>query len=125
ALLRLSSPVLPVAGGVLCFGLSLLCVANWYVETSTRGRLFDDLADVPYRHVGLVLGCAPLVADGRPNLYFTGRMDAAADLYKAGKVTRLLVSGDNGSRYYDEPKAMRAALRARGVPDDAILTDDL
>jgi SanA protein len=61
---------------------------------------------------------------GNPNPFFVRRMDAAASLYKAGKVRKLLVSGDNGRVQYDEPAAMRAALLARGVPEQDIVVDD-
>jgi len=50
-------------------------------------------------------------------------MDAAATLYKAGRVRKLLVSGDNGTPYYDEPTAMRDALVSRGVPEKDIVLD--
>ena len=50
-------------------------------------------------------------------------MDAAAKLYHAGKVRHLLLSGDNGTRGYDEPTAMKKALLARGVPESALHLD--
>lgn len=88
-----------------------------------RTRVFDDAAAVPASRVGLVLGCAERLADGRPNLFFTLRIRAAAELYAAGKVEYLLVSGDNGTKSYDEPTAMKAALVRAGVPDDRVVLD--
>lgn len=88
----------------------------------TRGRTFSDTDSVPLRNVGLVLGTVPKV-DGRSNLFFTGRIQAAADLWHARKVTFLLVSGDNSRNGYDEPSEMKAALIAKGVPADRIYCD--
>jgi SanA protein len=64
-----------------------------------------------------------MMPDGRLNLFFTRRMDAAATLWKAGKVKRLLVSGASDARGYNEPISMRDAIVARGVPIEAIDMD--
>jgi SanA protein len=50
-------------------------------------------------------------------------MNAAARVYRAGKVRHLLLSGDNGHQGYDEPTAMKAALVKRGVPEAALHLD--
>ncbi|MGC4067592.1 MAG: ElyC/SanA/YdcF family protein [Polyangiaceae bacterium] len=86
-------------------------------------RLVDDLTRLPHHSVGVVLGCVPRLRDGRNNLYFRYRMEAAARLFHAGKVNHLLVSGDNHRRGYDEPTAMRDALIALGVPAARIILD--
>jgi SanA protein len=96
---------------------------NAWVERVSQPWLYADLDQVPYNRVGLVLGTGPTTARGRPNPYFVGRIQAAAQLYQAGKVDYLLVSGDNSSRYYDEPSAMRDALTAHGVPKERIYHD--
>ena len=86
-------------------------------------RLFDSTQAIPTNRVGLVLGCSPKVRNGNPNQYFHKRMKAAAELYRAGKVEFLLASGDNATRHYDEPTAMRAALIDLGVPEERIFLD--
>ena len=90
-----------------------------------RGLLFDDLAAIPHHRVGLVLGCVPCLPDGRPNLYLTRRIEAAARLYHAGKVSYLLVSGDTQRDGQNEVAAMREGLLALGVPDARIAMDGL
>ena len=50
-------------------------------------------------------------------------MEAAASLYKSGKVAILLVSGFDDPPYYNEPKDMRRALESLGVPAVAIEED--
>lgn len=71
---------------------------------------WSDVNAVPARNVGLLLGARP------GNRYFTRRIDTAAELYHAGKVKWLLVSGDNGRKNYDEASGMQQALIAKGVP---------
>jgi SanA protein len=78
---------------------------------------------LPTTKVGLVLGCSEQVAGGRKNLYFERRIAAAAELFHAGKVFYLLVSGDNSRADYDEPSAMQRALVAAGVPASRIVLD--
>ncbi len=86
-------------------------------------RIYQDPATVEFRPVGLVLGTAPRLANGMTNLYFRYRMEAAAELYRAGKVRKLLVSGDHHRRDYNEPLAMCRALEELGVPRQDIVLD--
>lgn len=89
-------------------------------------QLLEDAARLPSLEVGLVLGTQPLTTfrSGRsvPNIPFVHRLDTAAALWRSGKVKFLLVSGKRDGSY-DEPKAMRAWLIARGVPAAAIYQD--
>lgn len=105
---------------LVCVGVVAIC--NVVVKQQTRGRLYADVNDIPYRKVGLVLGTVPIVQDHQ-NLYYRYRMDAAAELYFANKVSYLLLSGDNHISHYNEPESMRQALIERGVPDSAIYLD--
>ncbi|MEM1441257.1 MAG: ElyC/SanA/YdcF family protein [Verrucomicrobiota bacterium] len=102
--------------------VGILLTDHW-ISTSTSERLIGSAADVPRHEVALVLGCSEYLADGRLNLYFLYRVNAAAELYHAGKCDFLLVSGDNSREEYNEPDTMRRALINRGVPDDRIVSD--
>lgn len=99
-----------------------VATCNWTVGQASAGRVYSDPDLVPASRVAVVLGTAPRFGD-TPNLYFIGRMAAAARLYKSGKLQRLLVSGTNDRADYDEPTAMKAALIKLGVPEDAIVAD--
>ncbi len=110
---------------LFAIGLAVATVASvWVVHRSSRQRVFDDPATVPVNDVGLVLGTSPLTAKGERNPHFDNRMAAAAELYHAGKVRHLLLTGDNGTRGYDEPADMQAALAKLGVPPQAMTLDD-
>lgn len=94
------------------------------VEIAAWGRCHSRLEDVPVREFGLVLGTSKFVAPGRINLHYQYRIDAAVELYRAGKVRRLIVSGNGADPHYNEPRMMREDLVARGVPDAAIVSDE-
>lgn len=98
-------------------------IVNNVVETSTEDRIYVNVDSVPHNRVALLLGTNPLNKHGRPNPYFTNRIDVAARLYHAGKVDYIIASGDNHTRDYDEPTAMRDSLIAQGVPDSHIILD--
>lgn len=110
------------AGIPFLTGLALW-LASLTITHYTNPVVYDDLASVPVRRAGLVLGCTPLTRDGQRNAYFDHRMQAAADLFHAGKVEFLLLSGDNRDHSYDEPRYMRRALLERGVPEDRMQAD--
>jgi SanA protein len=71
----------------------------------------------------VVLGCSKYLRNGRPNLYFQQRIQAAKELYFSGQVKFLLVSGDNSTKYYDEPTTMKKDLVQYGVPENKIYCD--
>ncbi|WP_353250170.1 ElyC/SanA/YdcF family protein [Salinisphaera sp. T31B1] len=97
--------------------------ANAWVVSATRGLIYDDISRLGVHDVGVVLGTSPYTRYGNQNLLFTHRMMAAAELYAAGRVRHLLVSGSNPDRTYNEPRKMYQALRRLGVPDAAITLD--
>jgi len=110
---------------LLLFSLSLgvlLWGSHAWVEKTAHDRCYDDVRQVPVMQVALVLGCSPKIA-GRSNLFYQYRMEAAAALFRAGKVKAFIVSGDNGTHQYDEPTAMKESLIAAGVPAKDIYCD--
>src|SRR5690606_3791527 len=60
---------------------------------------------------------------GFVNRYYQYRIDAAVALYKAGKVDYFIVSGDNGTKDYNEPEDMKNDLIAHGIPEERIYLD--
>ncbi|CAN5417663.1 ElyC/SanA/YdcF family protein [soil metagenome] len=111
-----------IIGGLLA-AVGLFClITNEIVLSDAKGKIFTSTSSIPREDIALVLGTSPK-SHGIPNVFFERRMNATADLYKAGKVTKVLVSGDNGTPYYDEPSAMQAALINRGIPAKDIVKD--
>jgi SanA protein len=101
----------------------LISFLNVWVMSSTQPYMYHTIGEVPFNSVGMVLGTSKWTSSGKPNQHFANRMDAAADLYRAGKIKHLIVSGDNMTPYYDEPKMMKSELMLRGVPDYDITLD--
>lgn len=115
---------------ILIIGLILAVVSaffvwgsNFKIEKDTKDFVTSDLSKIPNEKVGLVLGTGKTLANGTPNLYFTYRMDAAAELYHAGKIKYLIVSGDNSRKNYNEPEDMKLALIEKGIPEHHIFED--
>lgn len=103
--------------------IAVIFATDKWVTASTKSRIYSDVSLVPHRKVGLLLGTAKTLRHGRPNLYYQYRIEAAAALFKAGKIDYILVSGDNGRASYDETSAMQADLIAMGIPKEKIFMD--
>lgn len=101
--------------------LVLLC--NFTINSSAEGKTFDRIEDVPKNKVGLVLGTSKKLTNGQPNLYYSYRIRATISLFKAKKIEFVLVSGDNGTQYYNEPITIKKDLVAGGIPEEKIFLD--
>lgn len=101
----------------------LIFAADWRVSSFAAPYISADSQTLPPSRAALLLGTAPKLADGRTNLYFQYRIEAAADLYRQGKVRHIIVSGDHSRQEYNEPDAMRQALIEHGIPAAAITPD--
>lgn len=117
-MIRCLSKLLLLALLVLAAGVFIAC--QLYVSHAGSGKLYTSAGAIPSREVGVVLGTTRLRRGGGENPYFKKRIEAAAELYRRGKVKHLLVSGDGGNH---EPNDMRRALVARGVPAKAVTMD--
>ncbi|MEV6009586.1 ElyC/SanA/YdcF family protein [Streptomyces sp. NPDC051976] len=96
-----------------------LLPATW-LRLAGDGRV-RTVADVPSEPVAVVFGAG--LWGGRPSPYLAHRLDAAAQLYRAGKVKVVLVTGDNSRTTYNEPGAMRTYLAGHGVPQGKVVLD--
>ena len=113
-------------GAIAIFAIIILMLACDYLVTSNaKGKLYDDVVEIPYREVGLLLGTTPQTRIGRVvNRFFVFRIDAAEKLYKAGKISTILISGDEDSLDgVNEVESMKEALMARGIPEYVIILD--
>jgi SanA protein len=118
---RIVKMILKILLILVAFGLLTLLVPRLVTALSARGRVYT-VADVPARRVAIVFG-AGLWRDGSPTPILYDRVATAADLYHAGKVEKLLLSGDNRFVDYNEPAAMRELALTLGVPDEDIVLD--
>ncbi len=100
-----------------------IALSEWVIMRGSRNYLFDSIEQVPDSQTILVLGTSPYVLSGKPNLFYAYRMQAASTLYQAGKARRVIVSGNNWKRNYNEPAYMQRSLEALGVPPGIIHPD--
>ena len=112
---------------IITFGCGALLIGllgglRLWVEDKYRDRIYTRAEDVPSRPIAIVLG-AGLWPDGSLTPVLADRVATAGDLFHAGVVQKLLLSGDNRFVNYNEPGAMRDYAVRLGVPADAIVLD--
>ena len=106
---------------LLILGLLVLFVSRLVTGFYAHGRIYTA-SEIPTRRIAIVFG-AGLWRNGSPTPVLADRVTTAANLYLAGKVEKLLMSGDNRFVEYNEPEAMRKLALSLGVPNAAIVLD--
>ncbi len=114
-----------LAGGIL-FSLGALAALGalalrWWTDRTAKPLIYS-LETAPPRRVAIVFG-AGVWPDGRLSAILEDRVYTAVQLYRAGKVEKLLMTGDNRFIEYNEPGHMRAYALSLGVPDEDIVLD--
>jgi SanA protein len=107
---------------ILVFSIAAMLGVDFYVGSFSAGKFYYDSNDIPHKRAAVVLGCGKYF-EGRLNLYYIYRINAAVELWQGGKIDAILVSGDNSRKNYDEPSSMKADLIDKGVPAEFITID--
>ncbi len=92
------------------------------IQLKSKPYVWNSVEAIPHTEVAVVLGAA-ILKDGSPSPIFIDRVDAALKLYEAGKVEKILVTGDNGSVTHNEVNPVRLYLLEKGIPDKDIFLD--
>jgi SanA protein len=103
--------------------LLALVICNFLINSFAEGKTYNSTSQIPKNQVGLILGTSKKIIGGQPNPYYENRISATVALYNANKINFILVSGDNGSIYYNEPNTMKKDLVAKGIPEEHIFLD--
>jgi SanA protein len=106
---------LPILALIVAFGLRA------WVNGIYGTRIYTRAAEVPAHHVAIVFGAA--VRGNRPTPVLADRVEAAVELYRAGRVQKLIMTGDNRLVGYNEPAAMIAYAQEMGVPAQDLVAD--
>ncbi|HUT33503.1 MAG TPA: ElyC/SanA/YdcF family protein [Planctomycetota bacterium] len=101
--------------------VAFVLVANAMVTGGARGFIKPQ-AELPACQVAIVLG-AGVRPDGSLSAMLEDRVATGVELYPAGKVRKLLLSGDHGRMTYDEANAMRRRVLAAGLPPEDVFLD--
>lgn len=111
---------------LLCL-VTVIIILSCYllVCINAKGKTFNDVQDIPFNEVGLLLGTSPVTSNGEHNYYFDERIKATATLYHNGKIKRIIASGGDYSSNggCNELIAMRDSLIKQEVPDSLISLD--
>ena len=102
---------------------ALLVRHNNEISKDASAYIYSDLSKIPSKKALLLLGTSKYVKKGHINYFYKYRIESAVRLFKAGKVKAIVVSGDNGGKYYDEPTTMHDDLVAQGIPSKYITLD--
>ena len=103
-------------------GMLVLVGLSFHIQHKTKEFIYEDAGKIPEAYTVIVLG-ASVKRDGELSVVLRDRVESALFLYENNKVKRFLLSGDNGSQYYNEPSAMKKYLLERGVPEEDIFMD--
>ncbi|MFA9488663.1 MULTISPECIES: vancomycin high temperature exclusion protein [unclassified Mannheimia] len=104
-------------------GIATLLIVDSVTSYAVRDKVYSEIKDLPHRDYAVVLGTAKFYSKNVINEYYKYRLEAAKQLVKSEKVNKLLVSGDNKTPYYNEPKTMTNDLLKMGVPQPQIKQD--
>ncbi len=105
--------------------LSLVLIWAFYAWLDVSLRYRDRMIapeELDHRPVAIVFG-AGVYPDGRLSPMLADRVLTAVDLYKTGKVDKLLMTGDNSVATYNEPWHMADFAIDHGVPEEDIAFD--
>jgi len=108
---------------ILILGIATILTINYTIHYSTQDHIYTSTKDIPAKKAALLLGTTKYIAKGKKNYFYLYRIRAAVRLWKAGKIKAIVVSGDNGTRYYDETTTMYNDLVKAGIPARYITRD--
>lgn len=104
--------------------LGLFSIINLFAkDNSSNNFIYKDINKIPKKRAALVLGTAKYVKKGKQNYFYTYRIKAVVELWKANKIDAIVVSGDNGTKYYNETETMFKDLIKYGIPAKYITKD--
>ncbi len=119
----MKTKLLKITGFLVTIPLVVIFLCNFIIESSAKRKTFSSIVNIPKNRVGLVLGTSKRITTGQANPYYSNRIQATVQLFEANKIDFVLVSGDNGSIYYNEPTTIQKDLIANGIPKDRIFLD--
>lgn len=105
------------------FIITLVIGCNAIINHATVGLTYSSLKQLPYNKVGVLLGTSRYTSTGGYNDYYRIRIQAAYQLYQAGKIDYILISGDNATAAYNEPNTIRNDLLELGIPAERLYRD--
>lgn len=103
-------------------GIMTIAGAVGTVQLSQARAVVSGIESLRPVEYAIVLG-ASVKQDGTPSDALYDRVMEAADAYRSGKVSKLLMTGDDGAFHINEVETMARVAREAGVPEEAIRVD--
>lgn len=101
-----------------------IAIINIIIILSAEPFIYRTGEEIPEVQYGLLLGTNKMLPDNKTiNLYYQYRIDAAWELYKKGKIRKIIISGDRNGAGYNEPMDMMRDLAKKGVPGNDMTLD--
>ncbi len=107
-----------LSGLIVCGGINLMMLQRY----DWGGEPVLEPARAQSVRVAIVPGAA-VYADGRLSQILGERLQTALELYQAGKIQKILVSGNNQLQHNRESEIMRLWLIRKGVKDADVQSD--
>ena len=95
---------------------------NFSIKNKSQNYIYKTVNEVPRVQTALILG-ARVWNNGEMSDIFRDRVKVGIELYKSGKVKKILVSGDHGRKEYDEVNAAKKYILEKGIPGEDIFLD--
>ena len=112
-----------MAGWMLLMMPALVILNSKFISLSVRDRITDRVQSLPGFPFALVLGAGNTTDPVSRNYSFASRMDKTAELYRNGKIKKIIVSGISNKPFYNEPNDMKSELVKMGIPAVVIYPD--
>ncbi|MCK3657205.1 hypothetical protein A4G18_00335 [Pasteurellaceae bacterium Pebbles2] len=109
--------------GIATLGILTLVLIDQIVGFSVRNSLYRDVEKTPYRPYAVLLGTSKYVARNTPNQFYQHRLASTKALFDAQKIDYILLSGDNRTLQYNEPRTMKRDLRKMGISEQFLFPD--
>src|SRR5580704_11844881 len=108
---------------LLLVGLTAIYFCDKAISNYAEGKMYSETSAIPYNKVGVLLGTSKFLPGKVINPYYFYRIEATLKLMRDARIKYLIISGDNGSREYNEPEMMRADLMRSGIDSAHIFLD--
>lgn len=117
------SKILYIITYVSLFLLILFIIFDLFITLSNKNKIFSDINILPSKEYCLLLGTSKYTRKNTENLFYRYRIDAVKELYNKNYAKKIIISGDNRVKSYNETKYMKNDLIKGDIPQEALIID--